>query len=93
MELFLELFDAATVGSIVGGAFMAGFIGSAYAAFAFSELKFFKRLMPQPPPPKPRTYRVTVEDEEGWPLRSYSLPVDLVGRMVRDLDRNRDKTN
>jgi hypothetical protein len=90
LELLLELYDAATVGSIVGAAFMAGFIVCAYAGFAFSELKFFKRLMPQPPPPKPRTYRVTVEGDDGWPYRSYSLPVETVARMVRDLDRSPD---
>lgn len=39
--------------------------------------------------PKPRRYRITVEDYDGWPLRSYQLPAHAVGQLVRDLDRDK----
>lgn len=40
-------------------------------------------------PPKPRQYRVTIEDADGWPLRSYRLPAEAAGRLVRDLERDK----
>ena len=39
-------------------------------------------------PPKPRPYRVVVEDADGWPLRSYRLPAEAAARLVRDLERD-----
>ena len=40
-------------------------------------------------PPKPKQYRVTVEADDGWPLRSYKLPVEAAARLVRDLERDK----
>lgn len=40
-------------------------------------------------PPKPRQYRVTVEDADGWPLRTYRLPGEAIGRLMRDLERDK----
>ena len=39
--------------------------------------------------PKPRHYRVVVEDADGWPLRSYRLPAEAASRLVRDLERDK----
>jgi hypothetical protein len=39
--------------------------------------------------PKPRQYRIVVEDHDGWPLRSYRLPAEAAGRLVRDLERDK----
>ena len=41
-------------------------------------------------PPKTKPYRVTIEADDGWPLRSYQLLPEAAARLVRDLDR--DKT-
>jgi hypothetical protein len=43
--------------------------------------------------PKPKPYRVTIQDGEGWPLRSYSLPAASAGRLLQDLERDRDRDN
>jgi hypothetical protein len=40
MQIFLDLFDAVTCGSIVGAAFMAGFLACSYTAIAFGD-RFF----------------------------------------------------
>ena len=39
--------------------------------------------------PKPRPYRVTVEDADGWPLRSFRLSAGAAGRLVQDLERDK----
>ena len=39
-------------------------------------------------PPKPRPYRVVIEDADGWPLRSYRLPAEAAARLVHDLERD-----
>lgn len=44
----------------------------------------------RPEPYKPKPYRVTVEADDGWPMRSYSLPREAAARLVNQLDRERD---
>ena len=39
--------------------------------------------------PKPRQFRVFVEDPEGWPLRSFRLSAGAAGRLVHDLERDK----
>ena len=46
--------------------------------------------LPKPPPYKPKPYRVTVEADDGWPMRSYTLPREAAARLVNQLDRDRD---
>lgn len=59
---------------------------------AVSGEEAFNRWRGEPPPkPKPKPYRVTIQDGEGWPLRSYSLPADAAGRLLQDLERDRDR--
>ena len=50
-----------------------------------------RRLWSGRPESKPRPYRVTIETDDGWPLRSYTLPPEAAGRLARDLDRDRDR--
>lgn len=39
--------------------------------------------------PKPRQYRVTVEDHDGWPIRTYILPSEAIGRLLREIERDK----
>ena len=41
-------------------------------------------------PYKPKPYRITVEADDGWPMRSYTLPREAAARLVNQLDRDRD---
>jgi hypothetical protein len=38
-------------------------------------------------PPKPRGYRVRIEDADGWPYASYCVSPKEAGRVMRELDR------
>jgi hypothetical protein len=38
---------------------------------------------------KPRDYQITIEDADGWPLRSYRMPVEATASVIRDLDRKK----
>ena len=43
----------------------------------------------QGPPPTPRKYRVSIEDYENWPIRSYLLPAKEIGEILKQIERNK----
>ena len=53
------------------------------------EVRKWRRPEPPKPSPDPRRYRVLVEDHDGWPIRTYRLPADAVGRVLQEIERNK----
>ena len=43
------------------------------------------------PPAKPRRYRIRIENEDGWPLESHEVSSEAVGRVLRDLEREKGR--
>lgn len=53
------------------------------------EVRKWRRPDPPKPSPEPRHYRVFLEAEDGWPLRSFKIPIEAATRLVRDLERDK----
>lgn len=63
-----------------------GFCAAGLFIWCTDQLAAFRQWLN--PPPKPRRYRVLVQDDDGWPLRSYSLEPGRVGKLLQDIDRD-----
>jgi hypothetical protein len=91
MDLFIPFRDALAYGGVAGITFVVAFYCCSRTAMEFAE-SYRNAGRPEPtPPPKPREYRVVVEDVDGWPIRSFGLPAEKVGRLLREIERDKTK--
>jgi hypothetical protein len=64
-----------------------------YAAVIFAAacvLVVIDKRWPRPPkPPRRREYRVSIEDEDGFPLMSSKLSVEETSRLLREMYRGK----
>ena len=87
MQVFGEIFRE--LSPFLLAVFLLYGLGS-LAMEAFQEVRKWRRPEPPQPPPEPRRYRVLVEDQDGWPIRTYHrLPADAVGRVLQEIERNK----
>lgn len=67
---------------------VAGFVG-AVSILAAEHVR--KWLWDGQPGTKPRPYKISVQDADGWPYRSFTVTPEIAGRLVRELESDRER--